>query len=153
MFAVNVLRLLGGLVAPTMLTTFVLLSAISPSSTTPPAGTLTFVSSQAKPEAGAQKLGDKLNCSHKSYRLKKSVWTWMCESKNKQRTYGFVHPDFADELYYATGKRCATSRQVWFVFAPNNWAIGVKTKAFGNTKALAYQVRSVTGGYVDYVCA
>lgn len=104
------------------------------------------------PEVGAQKLGDKLHCSDKSYTLKKKVWTWTCVSKNKSRAYSLVHPDWASELFFATGTKCATHRQVWFVFAPNNWAVGVRSKTAVGTKTLAAEVRKTTGGYADYVC-
>jgi hypothetical protein len=116
----------------------------------PSAGSM--IEPTTRPETGALKLGDKLRCSNQSYTLKEKVWTWTCVSKNKQRAYSLIHPDWADELFYATGKKCASSRQVWFVFAPNNWAIGVRSKQGTGTKALATEVRKTTGGYADYVC-
>ena len=108
--------------------------------------------SESGPEKAALKLGNKLNCAKQTYTLKERVWTWSCMNKNHQRAYSLVHPDFASDLFFATGNKCKESRQVWFVFAPNNWAIGVKSQHDVGTRALAAEVQKHTGGYADYVC-
>ena len=127
------------------------LSIEAPAETTNDTAPVSY-QTEASPEKAALKLGKKLNCAEKTYTLKERVWTWSCVSKNQQRAYSLVHPDFGVDLFFATGNNCAPARQVWFVFAPNDWAVGVKSREGAGTRALAAEVRKRTGGYADYVC-
>jgi hypothetical protein len=107
---------------------------------------------EVEPERAALKLGDKLHCSEKSYTLKEKVWTWTCVTKNKQRAYSLVHPDFAFDLLVASDRKCAVKNQLWFVSAPNDWAIAARSRSGVATRDLAMEVKKRTGGLTFYVC-
>lgn len=108
--------------------------------------------SEPQPEKKALHLGSKLNCSKKSYILREKTWTWTCVTKNKQRAYSLVHPDFAFDLLVASDRKCAPKRQVWFVSTPSNWAIAARTRSAVGTRPMAMDIKKRTGGLAFYVC-
>lgn len=109
-------------------------------------------SDDVEPERGALKLGDKLGCARKSYELRKRIWTWTCVSKNHQRAYSLIHPDYAIDLLIASEQKCAPARQVWFVSAPNSWGITGRTRTQAGTRELIMDIRKVTKGLAFYLC-